>query len=68
VKARVKNLWTMSGSSVFDLVLGLKVNFLKRNFFLGANVDRGFLQTTSKFLYCRIEPLPFIYFGLPLTS
>jgi hypothetical protein len=46
---------------------GLKVNFFKSGL-LGVNVSSEFMASTSTFLNCRLESIPFKYLGLPIGA
>lgn len=53
-EASFKNMWEMKTIlSCFELVSGLKVNFIKSSIF-GVNVDEGFLEGEANFLCCTI--------------
>ena len=43
----------------------IRVNFHKRNI-LGFNIDLGFLEAASDFLYCSIARLLFNLLGIPI--
>lgn len=51
----------------FELVSGLKVNFFKSNIY-GVNVDESFMETSSHFLSCCIDILPFKFLGIHVDS
>lgn len=51
----------------FELVSGLKVNFLKSSL-MGVNVDEYFLNVAASFLFCSIGKVPFKFLGLPVGA
>ncbi|GAU12446.1 hypothetical protein TSUD_229800 [Trifolium subterraneum] len=59
------NLWTIkSVLRGFELVSGLKINFMKSKLY-GINVDDRFLEAGSSFLSCRSDVIPFKFLGIP---
>ncbi|CAJ2672027.1 unnamed protein product [Trifolium pratense] len=62
------NLWTIkSVLRGFEMVSGLKINFVKSKLY-GINVDERFLSTGSSFLSCRSETVPFKFLGIPVGA
>jgi len=49
----------------FELVVGLKVNFIKSKIG-GQKVEEGIIQRYSEILSCDVMHLPFIYLGMPI--
>lgn len=67
-KATFDNLWAIKAIlRSFEMVSGLKINFLKSCLF-NLNVDDGYLQVGSTFLCCRVVQMPFTYLGLPIGA
>jgi hypothetical protein len=67
-EACVENLWTMKAIlKWFELISGLKVNFLKSKL-IGINVEASFLDSAASFLKCVVGLLPFTYLGLPVGA
>lgn len=67
-KATSTNIWAFKEVlRNFELVSGLKVNFVKSCQF-GMNVGAEFLQAASNFLYYKMGQLPFTYLGLPIGA
>jgi hypothetical protein len=65
-EATVDNLWTLKAIlRGFEMVSGLKVNFLK-SCLLGINVSDDFLVMATNFLNCQRGSIPFKYLGLRL--
>ncbi|PNX71762.1 cysteine-rich receptor-like protein kinase, partial [Trifolium pratense] len=63
-----ENLWTIKVLlRSFELVSGLKINFLKSKFY-GVNVDTRFLDAGSSFLSCRSDVTPFKFLGIPVGA
>ncbi|GAU51106.1 hypothetical protein TSUD_141480 [Trifolium subterraneum] len=52
---------------VFELVSGLKINFVKSKLY-GINVDSRILVAGSSFLSCRAESIPFKFLGIPVGA
>lgn len=64
----IENLLTINVVlKIFELALGLKVNFSKRHLF-GVNVIRSFLELVEAFLHRKVDSLPFKYLGLFVGS
>ncbi|CAJ2652624.1 unnamed protein product [Trifolium pratense] len=62
------NLWTIkSVLRGFEMVSGLKINFVKSKLY-GINVDERFLSAGSSFLSCRSESVPFKFLGIPVGA
>ncbi|CAJ2637710.1 unnamed protein product [Trifolium pratense] len=51
----------------FELVSGLKINFVKSKLY-GLNVDTRLLKAGSSFLSCRSEVIPFKFLGIPVGA
>ncbi|XP_050888554.1 uncharacterized protein LOC127093664 [Lathyrus oleraceus] len=63
-----KNLWSAKAIlRWFELVSGLRVIFFRNNIY-GVNVKNNFIQTTSSFLFCYIDRLPFKFLGEQVDS
>lgn len=62
------NLWGLKSIlRSFELVSGLKVNFIKSKL-IGINVPDNFMEQASVFLHCRAESIPFNFLGLPVGA
>ncbi|MCH84208.1 RNA-directed DNA polymerase (Reverse transcriptase), partial [Trifolium medium] len=67
-KATVENLLTLKAIlRGFEMVSGLKVNFAK-SCLLGVNIYLSFMRSTSIFLNCGLETVPFRYLGLSVGA
>jgi hypothetical protein len=67
-EASISNLWALKAIlRGFEMASGLKVNFFKSGL-LGVNVSSEFMASTSTFLNCRLESIPFKYLGLPIGA
>jgi hypothetical protein len=63
-----ENLWTIKTLlRSFELVSGLKINFIKSKLY-GVNVVPSFLEVGSAFLSCRSDTLPFKFLGIPVGA
>ena len=63
-KATVENLWAMKSIlRGFELVSGLKINFLKSSL-IGVNVREEFMEMAYNFLNCSMGSISFNYLGL----
>ncbi|GAU48536.1 hypothetical protein TSUD_282880 [Trifolium subterraneum] len=51
----------------FELVSGLKVNFVKSKLY-GINVDANFLAAAASFLDCSFDSIPFKFLGIPVGA
>ncbi|PNX82415.1 cysteine-rich receptor-like protein kinase, partial [Trifolium pratense] len=51
----------------FELVSGLKINFLKSKLY-GINAADNFLVAASSYLGCNVESIPFKFLGLPVGA
>jgi len=51
----------------FEMVSGLKINFLKSSL-IGVNVREEFMEMACKFLNCIMGSIPFNYLGLPVGA
>ncbi|CAJ2661734.1 unnamed protein product [Trifolium pratense] len=62
------NLWSIKSIlRSFELVSGLKVNFLKRKIY-GLHVADNFMKVASSFLSCNIDSTPFRFLGIPVGA
>lgn len=62
------NLWSIKVIlRGLELILDLRVNFFKSNIY-GVNVNNCFLQSTSIFMRCYINKLPFKFMGVQVES
>ncbi|CAJ2637160.1 unnamed protein product [Trifolium pratense] len=62
------NLWTIkSVLRGFELVSGLKINFIKSKLY-GINVDESFLMAGASFLSCSSDIIPFKFLGIPVGA
>ena len=62
------NLWGLKSIlRSFELVSGLKVNFIKSKL-IGINVANTFLEQACTFLHCKSESIPFTFLGLPVGA
>lgn len=60
------NMWVVKGIlRGFELMLGLRVHFLKSSFF-GFNVEEGFMASASNFLHCSLSRVSFWYLGISI--
>lgn len=63
-----ENLWTIKSLlRGFELVSGLKINFVKSKL-IGLNIAETFLQAGSSFLSCLPDVVPFKFLGIPVGS
>jgi hypothetical protein len=63
-----ENIWTIKSLlRGFELVSGLKINFVKSKLY-GLNVDSRFLEAGSSFLSCRADVVPFKFLGIPVVA
>jgi hypothetical protein len=62
------NIWTIKSLlRGFELVSGLKINFVKSKLY-GINVDDKLLQAGSSFLSRRSDVVPFKFLGIPVGA
>ncbi|MCH79472.1 putative non-LTR retroelement reverse transcriptase [Trifolium medium] len=62
------NLWTIKTLlRGFELVSGLKINFVKSKLY-GLNVNDRLLAAGSSFLSCRSDCIPFKFLGIPVGA
>jgi hypothetical protein len=60
------NLWTIKSLlRGFEMVSGLKINFVKRKLF-GLNVEARLLEASSSFLSCLSDVVPSKFLGIPI--
>ncbi|PNX99941.1 cysteine-rich receptor-like protein kinase, partial [Trifolium pratense] len=63
-----ENLWTIKSLlRGFELVSGLKINFVKSKLY-GVNVDTRLLEAGAVFLSCNTAAIPFKFLGLPVGA
>ncbi|WJX94410.1 hypothetical protein P8452_75829 [Trifolium repens] len=63
-----ENIWTIKSLlRGFELVSGLKINFVKSNL-IGLNVETRFLEASASFLSCMSEEVPFKFLGIPVGA
>jgi hypothetical protein len=63
-----ENIWTIKVLlRSFELVSGLKINFVKSKLY-GINVEDRLLSAGAAFLSCRAESIPFKFLGLPVGA
>ncbi|PNX58635.1 ribonuclease H, partial [Trifolium pratense] len=63
-----ENLWTIKSLlRGFELVSGLKINFVKSKLY-GVNVDNRLLEAGAVFLSCNTAAIPFKFLGLPVGA
>ncbi|PNX83328.1 ribonuclease H, partial [Trifolium pratense] len=51
----------------FELVSGLKINFVKSKLY-GINVDDNFIAAAASFLNCSFDSIPFKFLGIPVGA
>ncbi|MCH80366.1 LINE-1 reverse transcriptase like, partial [Trifolium medium] len=51
----------------FELVSGLKINFVKSKLY-GINVEDNFLDAAASFLSCSFDSIPFKFLGIPVGA
>jgi hypothetical protein len=63
-----ENIWTIKSLlRGFELVSGLKINFVKSKL-IGLNVETRFLEASASFLSCRSEEVPFKFLGISVGA
>jgi hypothetical protein len=63
-----ENIWTIKSLlRGFELVSGLKINFVKSKL-IGLNVETRFLEASSSFLSCLSKVVPFKFLGIPVGA
>jgi ribosomal protein L13E len=63
-----ENIWTIQSLlRGFELVSGLKINFVKSKLF-GINVDGRLLAAGAFFLSCHSDVVPFKFLGIPVGA
>lgn len=63
-----ENVWVIKSIfQCFELISGLKVNFIKSKI-MGLNINRRFLESASNFLACSIGSIPFKFLGCPVGA
>ncbi|KAK2445049.1 hypothetical protein QL285_016023 [Trifolium repens] len=63
-----ENLWTIKSLlRGFELVSGLKINFVKSKL-IGLNVEDRFLEAAASFLSCLTDVVPFKFLGIPVGA
>jgi hypothetical protein len=63
-----ENLWAIKTLlRSFELVSGLKINFVKSKLY-GVNIVPSFMAAGSAFLSCRAESIPFKFLGIPVGA
>lgn len=63
-----QNIWSIKAVlQLFELLSGLKVNFLKSHL-VGINVEEEWLQEAAVFLNYKIGGFPFVYLGLSIGA
>ncbi|KAK2383713.1 hypothetical protein QL285_071138 [Trifolium repens] len=63
-----ENIWTIKSLlRGFELVSGLKINFVKSKL-IGLNVEARFLEASASFLSCLSEAVPFKFLGIPVGA
>jgi hypothetical protein len=62
------NLWTIKSMlRGFELVSGLKINFVKSKLY-GLNIENRFLEAGASFLSCLSDMVPFKFLGIPVGA
>jgi hypothetical protein len=62
------NIWTIKSLlRGFELVSGLKINFVKSKLY-GLNIENRFLEAGASFLSCLSDVVPFKFLGIPVGA
>jgi hypothetical protein len=63
-----ENIWTIKSLlRGFELVSGLRINFVKSKLY-GIGVDSRLLKAGASFLSCRADVVPFKFLGIPVGA